>query len=52
MVPLGEGAEEVLEESQGNVRKAKYGQQYPFDLGVYWVNSTFLTWASDLRFPY
>lgn len=31
MVLLGEGKGEVLVDSQGNVRKAKYGQHYyPF----------------------
>lgn len=36
MVLLGEGERggEVLVDSQGNVRKAKYGQHYPFVLGL------------------
>lgn len=45
MVLLGRGKGEVLVDSQGNVRKAKYGQHYPFAFfWVYWANSTFLTY--------
>jgi hypothetical protein len=42
MVLLGEGKKEVLVDSQGNVRKAIYGQHYPFFAGgVYWVKEHF-----------